>query len=61
MRMILNINRKIILVISFLSALISLVSVSITALASIDYGETAVEGSFRVLVTGNDLVSCKCK
>ena len=53
--MILNINRKIILVIAFLSAVTSLVPVSSTALASIDYSDTAVEESFRVLVTLTDM------
>jgi hypothetical protein len=47
----LNINRKIIIVISFLSVVISLTSVSNTVIASIDYNETAVEESFKVLVT----------
>ena len=46
-----NINRKIILVIAFLLAVTSLASVTSTALASIDYSETPVEESFRVLVT----------
>jgi hypothetical protein len=47
----LNINRKITLVIAFLLAVTSLASVTSTALASIDYSDTAVEGPFRVLVT----------
>jgi hypothetical protein len=47
----LNINRKIILVIAFLSAVTSLAPVSSTALASIDYSDTTVGESFRVLVT----------
>jgi hypothetical protein len=47
----LNINRKIILVVSLLSLVISLASVTSTALASIEYSNTAVEESFRVLVT----------
>ncbi len=49
--MILNINRKIIHAITFLSAVISLASVSSTTLASIDSSDTAVEEPFRVLVT----------
>jgi hypothetical protein len=49
--MILNINRKILLVIAFLSTVTSLASVTSTALASIDYSDTAVEESFRALVT----------
>jgi hypothetical protein len=49
--MILNINRKITLVIEFLLAVTSLASVTSTALASIDSSNTAVEESFRVLVT----------
>ena len=46
-----NNNRRIILVIAFLSAVTSLASVTSTALTSIDYSDTAVEESFRVLVT----------
>jgi|SRR5829696_1478592 len=49
--MILNINRKIILVIAFLSAVTSLASLSSAALASFDYSDTPVQDSFRVLVT----------
>jgi hypothetical protein len=49
--MILNINRKIILVIAFLSAATSLVSLRSAALASFDYSNTPVQESFRVLVT----------
>jgi predicted RND superfamily exporter protein len=48
--MILNINRKIILVIASLSVVTSLASLS-GVLASIDYSDTAVEQSFRLLVT----------
>ena len=47
-----NINRKIILVIAFLLSVISLAPVTSTALASIDYSDTAVEESFRLLVIG---------
>jgi len=47
----LNINRKIILVIAFLSAVTSLASLSSAALASFDYSDTPVQESFRVLVT----------
>ena len=46
-----NINRKIILVIAFLSAATSLVSLRSAALASFDYSNTPVQESFRVLVT----------
>jgi hypothetical protein len=53
--MILNINRKIILVIAFLSAVTSLALVNSTALASIDYSDTAIEESFKVLVTVADV------
>jgi hypothetical protein len=49
--MILNINRKIILVIAFLPAVTSLASLSRAALASIDYNGTAIEEPFRVIVT----------
>ncbi len=49
--MILNINRKIILVIAFLLSIISLAPLTSTALASIDYSDTAVEELFKVLVT----------
>ncbi len=49
--MILNINRKIILVIAFLSAVTSLASLSSAALASFDYSDTPVQDSFRVFVT----------
>ena len=49
--MILNINRKIILVIVFLPSVISLAPVTSTTLASIDYSDNAIEESFRVLVT----------
>ena len=49
--MILNINRKIILVIAFLSAATSLASSSSVALASFDYSGTAIQESFSVLVT----------
>ena len=49
--MILSINRKIILVIALLSSVISLAPVTSTALGSIDSSDTAVEESFRVLVT----------
>ena len=44
---ILNINRKIILVIAFLSMVRSLASLSSAALASIDYSDTPVQESFR--------------
>jgi hypothetical protein len=47
----LNINRRIIHAILFLSAVISFSSVSSTALASIDSSDSSVEESFRVLVT----------
>jgi hypothetical protein len=47
----LNINRKIILVIAFLSAVTSLASLSGAALASIDSSDAAVEELFRVVVT----------
>jgi hypothetical protein len=47
----LKINRKIILVIVFLSAVTSLASLSSAALTSINYGDTAIEESFRLLVT----------
>jgi hypothetical protein len=47
----LNINRRIILVIAFLSVVTSLASLSGTVLASIDYSDIAVEESFRLLVT----------
>jgi hypothetical protein len=53
--MILNINRNISLVLVFLSAVISLASVSTTALASIDNNDTTVEQSFKVLVTVADV------
>jgi hypothetical protein len=49
--MILNINRKIILVIAFLSAVTSLASLSGAALASTDSSDAAVEELFRVVVT----------
>ena len=49
--MILNLNRKIIIVIAFLSAVTSLASLSSLALASFDYSHTPVQESFRVLVT----------
>ena len=49
--MILNINRKIIIVIAFFSTVTSLASPSSVALASIDYSGTAIEEPFRVLVT----------
>jgi hypothetical protein len=48
---ILNINRKIILVIAFLSMVTSLASLSSAALASFDYSDTPVQDSFRVFVT----------
>ena len=48
---ILNINRKIILVIAFLSTVTSLASPSSVALASFDYSDMPVQDSFRVLVT----------
>ena len=51
MHIILNINRKIILVVSLLSSVIALAPVTSTALASIDSSDTAVEEPFRVLVT----------
>jgi hypothetical protein len=47
----LNINRKIILVIAFLSAVTSLASIISAALASFHYSDTPVQESFRVLVT----------
>jgi hypothetical protein len=53
--MILNINRNISLVLVFLSAVISLASVSTTALASIDHNDTTVEESFKVPVTVADV------
>ena len=49
--MIFNINRKIILIIAFLSAVTSLASLSSAALASVDYSDTPIQESFRVVVT----------
>ena len=49
--MILNINRKIIIVILFFSTVTSLASSSSVALASFDYRGTALEKPFQVLVT----------
>ncbi len=49
--MILNINRKIIIVIAFFSTVTSLAPPSSVALASIDYSGTAIEEPFKVLVT----------
>ena len=46
-----NINRKIILVIVFLSSVTSLASLSSAALASIDYSDASVQDLFTVLVT----------
>jgi hypothetical protein len=50
---ILNINRKIILVIAFLSMVTSLASLSIPALASIDYSDTPVQESFESTCYGH--------
>jgi hypothetical protein len=47
----LDIKRKIILVIAFISAVTSLASLSGAALASFDYSDASVQDSFRVLVT----------
>ena len=47
---ILNINRKIIIVIAFFSTATSLALLSSAALASFDYSHTPVQESFRVLV-----------
>ena len=46
-----NITRKIIRVIAFLLAVTSLASLSGAALTSVDYNNTPVQDSFRVLVT----------